>query len=152
MIYEAMTPPPWESLWNELSAKWSNVALCRTRSNMLTIKVPNASRKIQMCVWTWANNMDRRYALFILAISVASCLIYSVTLLSIIPVKNVREKNRVNITGVNCSLSTHIGWKIAFSRMFEGKQESVCCALLLGKWGPDSESRYYWSSNESSRI
>ena len=88
--------------------------------------------------------MDRRYALFILTISVASCLIYSVTLLSIIPVKNVREENRVNLTGVNCSSSSHIGWKLTFHaclkenkkvyavRYFWGNEDRILKADIIG--------------------
>ena len=58
--------------------------------------------------------MDRRYALLLLVVSIATCFIYSVTILSILPFTNVHSEKRVNLTGVNCSLSTHIGRKLFF--------------------------------------
>ena len=47
-------------------------------------------------------------------ISIATCLIYSIIILSIIPLKKVQTEKRVNLTSVNCSLSTHIGRKLFF--------------------------------------
>ena len=79
--------------------------------------------------------MDRRYALYILAISVVSCLIYSVTLLSIISLKNDPEENRENLTGVNRSLSTYIGRKLFFHVCMKENQKVY-------------DVRYFWENED----
>lgn len=56
--------------------------------------------------------MDKRVGVLILAITVATCGIYSAYVLSM--TQTIPTENRVNLTGVNCTISANIGRKLFF--------------------------------------
>ena len=79
--------------------------------------------------------MDKRRALMLSGIAIVTCVIYSVILLSIIHFRNESMENRVNLTGINCSLSTHVGRKLFFHICFKENKKVY-------------DIRYFWENED----